>query len=117
MRYQVIYSFNNKTQYIELESNNVESILTLFKKLIVGELLEIREIQYSSNAEKKDNKDYIHSASVKVYNNSLKLGYSFKIPKLSNIITEDNLKSLTLSTIKIQGLKPDTVKISNTFKY
>ncbi len=115
-KFQVVYSINSKTQTIELFADTYDKIKDMFDILFVGELLEIREVVHEDKTIIKDDKDYIHSANVKVLTADRKFLNSFKIPKLRKNITDVQLETLVLLNIKINNLKPDIIQISKNYK-
>lgn len=115
-KFQVVYSINSKTQTIELFADTYDKIKDMFDILFVGVLLEIREIVHEDKTIIKDDKDYIHSANIKVFSSDRKFFNSFKIPKLKKNITDIQLENLVLLNIKINNLKPDIIQISKNYK-
>jgi hypothetical protein len=115
-RYQITYSNNSKTQYLELHADNYELIKNLVSALIVGELLEIREIQHEDKTIIEDDKNYIHSANVKIYTNNRIYFNSFKIPKLKKTITDTELENYVISNIRLNGLIPEMLQITRNYK-
>lgn len=115
-KFQISYSINSKTQTIELFADTYDKIKDIFNILFVGDLLEIREVVHEDKTIIKDDKDYIHSANVKVLTADRKFLNSFKIPKLRKNINDIQLETLVLSNIKINNLKPDIIQISKNYK-
>lgn len=115
-KFQIVYSNNSKTQYTELCADTYDKIKDVFEVLIVGDLLEIREIVHEDDTVIKDDKDYVHSANIKVLTADRKFLNSFKIPKLRKNINDVQLEQLVLSNIKINNLKPDIIQISKNYK-
>jgi hypothetical protein len=115
-KYQITYNTNGKTLYSELHADNYQNIVDVFYELFSGELLEIREILHEDKAINEDDKNYIHSANIKVISSSKNYGYSFKIPKLKKTISEEDLKNMIFSYVKIDSLKPDSLKITTNYK-
>lgn len=115
-KFQLVYSINSKTQTIELFADTYDKIKDMFDILFVGVLLEIREIVHEDKTIIKDDKDYIHSANIKVFSSDRKFFNSFKIPKLKKNITDIQLENLVLLNIKINNLKPDIIQISKNYK-
>jgi hypothetical protein len=101
---------------MDLFAENPEIIKDVFKALIVGELLEIREVVHEDDTIIKDDKNYIHSANIKIYTNDRKHFNSFKIPKLKKSIDDVQLQNLVLLNIKLNNLKPDIVQITKNYK-
>lgn len=116
MKYQLIYKLNSKTHYSFLESDNFQNIKNLFKNLCVGELIEIREVLKEDKTVKKDDKNYIHSATVKVSSFDKKHFRSIKIPKFKKNLDENSLVNIVKKYIKLSSLSPDIVQISKLFK-
>ncbi len=115
-KYQVTYINNSKTQYVELHADNHTILKNVLDNLIVGEITEIREVLHEDNTIKKDDKNYIHSANIKLYSLDRKYFNSFKIPKLRKTIKENELQNLVLSNIKLNSLKPDITQITFNYK-
>lgn len=115
-KFQLTYSVNSKTQYSELSADSFQIVKDVFYSLNVGELLEIREIVYADTRIIKDDKDYIHSANIKIYSKDKLHLNSFRIPKVKKIINEIELQNLVLLNVKINHLKPEIIQTTFNFK-
>lgn len=116
MIYQVLYNINTKTHYVELEANNYEEIRDFFYNCLVGDLIEIREIEYTKDSFVKDDLNYIHSAQIKLFSKDKMTSYSFKIPKLKKSIEESQLLNFIKQFVKVDNFIPETIKIALNFK-
>lgn len=116
MKFQLLYSFNSKSSHIILEAPNFQTVKNIFNSLIVGELLEIREYEFEDNEIKKDDKDYIHSATFKISTSDRFHFNSFKIPKIKKNLKDDFLISTVRSFVKINHLKPENVLFTKIYK-
>lgn len=116
MIFQLLYTINSKTHYVELEADNYQEIKDFFYSCLVGDLIEIREIEYTDNKIIEDDLNYIHSAQVKLSTQDNKISYSFKIPKLRKTIKDNELLNITKQFIKINNLLPELVKTTLNFK-
>lgn len=116
MKYQLIYKLNSKTHYSFLESDTFQNVKNLFKNLCVGELTEIREVLEENKTVKKDDKNYIHSATVKISSYDRKNFRSIKIPKFKKNLDENSLINIVKKYIKLNSSTPDNVQISKLYK-
>lgn len=115
-QYQVTYSNNSKTQYVELHADNPEIIKNTIDLLISGELLEIREIVHEDKTIIEDDKNYIHSANIKIFTSDRNYFNSFKIPKLKKTINDIELQNYVISNIRLNGLIPEKIQITKNYK-
>lgn len=116
MKYQMIYKLNSKTHYSFINSSSWKNAKEVFEKLIVGELVEIREIIQEDKTIKKDDKNYIHSCTVKISSLDKNKFNSIKIPKLIKSLDEKTLTNLTKQYIKLDSVTPYFIRLSKIFK-
>lgn len=107
-KYQVQYQNNSKTFTDLFEANSETELKSLFVDLINAEILEIREIVYTNNTYPKDDGDYKRPISCSLHGLNGTY-YKFKIPKVSKLVSTQQIQSLCESTFKISSLKPQKV--------
>lgn len=113
-KYQIQYKYGTKTFVDTLEFKSFESIFTFFDGISACEVTEVREYVYENQVYKEDDNNYIHSASLSLYDDNFK--HTFKIPKLKKTVTDTELKNFVSQHLKIGQNTIKSIKISKKYK-
>jgi hypothetical protein len=106
--YQVVYKYNSRTYTENFYSNNIEELKKFFDKFVAGELVEIREYEFSNLSIKEDDGNYYKRVSLRIIDNNL----IFKtfIPNIKknkdlNLIKQSIINNLRFNNKKIEADK------------
>ena len=116
MKYQILYKLNSKSSHTVMESDSFQNVKEVFNNLMVGEILEIREYLHEDKTIKKDDKNYIHSATFKISSSDKQYFNSFRVPKIKKNLEDTFLIQNVHNFIKLNNVNPDNVNLNVLFK-
>lgn len=100
--FQVVYKYNSRTYTENLYSNNIEQLKKFFDLHIAGELIEIREFEYTNISTKEDKGNYYKRVSFKIWDN-IRQFTSF-IPNIKKTKNLEQIKTSIKTNLKFNNL-------------
>jgi cytochrome oxidase Cu insertion factor (SCO1/SenC/PrrC family) len=116
MRFQILYQLNSKSNHSILEADSFQNVKQVFNDLMVGELLEIREYVHEDLKNKKDDKNYIHSATFRITSLNKYFINSFRVPKIKKTLDQNQLVQYVHNFIKLNSVNPHFVDVKMIYK-
>lgn len=109
-KHQVQYQIGGKTFVEDFYSKDYQTLLSVVKSIIDGEITEIRSYLHFDNSIKTDNPTNCYSSvSINLYDENIK--HSFKITNVKHTISHDELLTLVQQTFKLDGKTVDLSKM------
>lgn len=108
--YQVVYKLNSRTYTENFYSKNLEELKRFFNNYVAGELVEIRDFEYSGLSLKEDDGNYYKRISFKIIDTN-KESLSF-IPKVKKTKDLKIIKQTILNYLKFNNKKIKDDKIA-----
>ena len=108
--YQVVYKYNSRTYNENFYSNNIEELKKFFEKFVSGELVEIREFEFSNLSIKEDDGNYYKRVSLKIIDNNLV--FKTFIPNIKKNKDLNLIKELIINNLRFNNKKIEADKIN-----
>lgn len=112
--FQIVYKYNSRTYTENFYSNNIEELKNFFNLNVAGELIEIREYEYTNIATKEDKGNYYKRITFKVFN-SFREFVSF-IPNIKKTKDFLSVKNSIQTFLKFDNKKIQDDKIKYFLK-
>lgn len=108
--YQVVYKYNSRTYNENFYSNNIEELKKFFDKFVSGELVEIREFEFSNLSIKEDDGNYYKRVSLKFIDDNLV--FKTFIPNIKKNKDLNLIKELIINNLRFNNKKIKSDKIN-----